>query len=232
MRLVSRPNVRTLDELGPALADQLALRRRELDDLGAGLESMPDGPARDARTRACWVLLYAHWEGFIKVAVACYLDLFRARRVALSRLHTGLRAVALRQSFSELREQRGLAAFLVAAEDSWDPGSVFRVDPDRMVRHTWDSMDWDAVAEAMGAVGGDRSALGASMRTAIGELGKVRNRIAHGDLVSPDPASLHECRKHIEDAMVAFQAQVLDSALRQSERLDDLAGVTGGPPPP
>ncbi len=220
MRLVSRPNVASLEALAEALDDQLALRRRELDVLASGIELLREGVARDARTRACWVLLYAHWEGFVKAAVACYMDLFNSRGALLSGVHTGLRAVALRRSFSDLPGRSGLGAFLSAAEEAWGVAAVFRVDPDKMVRHTWEQMDWSALGEAFGAVGGGMSALGVGAQKALGELVQVRNWIAHGDLVSPDAQSFQECRRLVEQAMVALQRQVMDSAVRQVAALD------------
>src|ERR1700754_930096 len=72
--------MRTLEDLQDALDHELAWRRVEIQavrSVGRRLQAV----AQDAVCRAGVAMLYAHWEGYVRAALAAYLSYVARRRL-------------------------------------------------------------------------------------------------------------------------------------------------------
>jgi hypothetical protein len=82
-------------ELQELLDEEFAWRRKELSTIRADLNSA-SGASRNALLRAGVALLYAHWEGFVKIASESYVQYVGRRRLKYKELCPGFLALALR----------------------------------------------------------------------------------------------------------------------------------------
>ncbi|MCI4657326.1 MAE_28990/MAE_18760 family HEPN-like nuclease [Cryobacterium zhongshanensis] len=84
-----------LEGLVDRLDGDLANRRREIVDFRLMVDAS-SGSRRDLLARACHVMAYAHWEGFVKLAIEVYLDYVLTRGLNVGSLNFGLQSLAVR----------------------------------------------------------------------------------------------------------------------------------------
>lgn len=80
--------------------EEFAWRRKELTLLLGDVRSAGEKD-RSARIRAAIAMLYAHWEGFIKVASEEYVSYVAMKRLHHADLCAGFLSLALRSKFNE-----------------------------------------------------------------------------------------------------------------------------------
>ena len=85
--------MRDLNQLTEYLDDELAWRKKELTTLKFRLDRCRTHE-RGVLTRAALCLLYAHWEGFVRVAATCYLDYIVRQGVHLGKITPNFVALA------------------------------------------------------------------------------------------------------------------------------------------
>ena len=113
----------------------LAMRRRELIDLRL-LVASSSGSHNLMLSRACQVMAYAHWEGFVKKALEIYLDHLVRIRLRVDQLRFELQALFFEPqilSCGVVGRAGGPAAKLLMEFDA-RATAVFRVDPSKVVR--------------------------------------------------------------------------------------------------
>jgi hypothetical protein len=91
-------SVRTIEQLNDFLSGELAWRKKELADLRTLVEvAALKESRRNALLRCGVTMLYAHWEGFIKVAARAYLEHVSMQRLLYRELAPNFVAVGIRQ---------------------------------------------------------------------------------------------------------------------------------------
>lgn len=95
--------IRTKEELQDLLAADLGWRKKELTTLNANVKtaSYKNLPTS---LRCAIVMLYAHWEGFIKNASEYYLNYVKYQRLQLDQLNPNLLALSLKQKLNEFTQ--------------------------------------------------------------------------------------------------------------------------------
>lgn len=88
--------IRTKLELKDYLDKDLAWRKRELSSILSNIKSA-EGKVLDLTLRTSMLLLYAHWEGFIKTAGEAYLNFVSFQNLALNELSDNFLAIAMNQ---------------------------------------------------------------------------------------------------------------------------------------
>src|SRR5207245_672311 len=101
---------RTLEQLQQALDDELVWRKKELAIVKSLVTARSSKEVVDCHIRAGITLLYAHWEGFIKVAGAAYLTYVASQRLTYLELSDNFVAVSAKKILNEARESSKIAA--------------------------------------------------------------------------------------------------------------------------
>ena len=94
-------STKTEAEMHDFLDQEFAWRRKELSTIRTDV-SAATGASQNALLRAGVALLYAHWEGFVKVATETYVSYVGRRRLKYTELCPGFLALALRNKLRTL----------------------------------------------------------------------------------------------------------------------------------
>ena len=89
--------IRTFDELSDSLSSELAWRKKELSDLKFFIEQNATSRLRkQVLSRSGVTLLYAHWEGFVKLCGSHYLEYIAMQRHKNNELKENLLTLSMR----------------------------------------------------------------------------------------------------------------------------------------
>lgn len=82
--------IKTAEDLQDILQEEIAWRKKEI---GIAFTAASNSNKTDeiALFRAFWLLQYAHWEGFVKIACEKYLEFVAYKRLKYSQLQPGFR---------------------------------------------------------------------------------------------------------------------------------------------
>ena len=168
-----------IDELDRDLAG----RRRELADLRL-LVATTSGLRNQTLARACQVMAYAHWEGFVKKALRVYLAHIVRLRIPVERLLYPLRALTYAAAIkSTVRNDRFdvlAAGALISAISETGSTTYFSTSPDDAISSA--NVDSRTLKSLLGCVGLEYLPAYSVRENYIDAVicGR-RHRIAHGD---------------------------------------------------
>lgn len=95
--------IRSKEELIDILQEDLGWRKKELTSLRNNvLTSNPKNLS--TALRCAVVMLYAHWEGFIKNSAESYLIYIKFQKLNLNQVNSNILALSLKQKISEFKE--------------------------------------------------------------------------------------------------------------------------------
>ena len=100
-----------ISDLSDQLNFELAWRKKELSSLRFSLDQATDAQQIASISRASIVMLYAHWEGFIKVAIRSFLKHVRLNTSSPSDLSLRFFALWLRHIIPKENSQYALQKF-------------------------------------------------------------------------------------------------------------------------
>jgi hypothetical protein len=92
--------IKTKEDLQDSLSNDLAWRKKELSNLYNDVKTANPKKLPTA-LRCAVVLLYAHWEGFIKNAAQYYLIYIKSQRLNLNEVNKNILALSLKQKIKE-----------------------------------------------------------------------------------------------------------------------------------
>lgn len=204
----------TPSDLGDFLDANLSRRRKDLSSLVLEWRSKQKGTAAEKQyRRLVVVMLYAHWEGFIKDASHAYLKHVTAQRLKVGDVCLALRAVAVRGhviangSAKKSSVHARLLAALVAQEaEVFDRYPIACIDTESNLS----SKVFREIVDTLGLRFLVAYELLANRLDS--NLVNERNGIAHGRLSDPDFAETNCLVDEIWKKMNSFKRQIEDSA--------------------
>lgn len=208
-----------VEKLVDDLDSDLAKRRREITDLR--LMVAASSHARlDLVARACHVMAYAHWEGFVKFSLRAYLGHLVSRRLTLGALNYSLQSLTVKNDIriaSEPDRSVDLLAALLVSLDS-RASQPFLVTPSDVVKTG--NMTAETLRTLLGCVGLDYLSAYETRENFIDSVvcGR-RHRIAHGEW---QPISRDEARSVASDVLELcdeLNQQIQTAALYESYRI-------------
>ena len=202
--------MRTLGELDDALDADLAWRRTELHSLLAAIR-VERGPLGDCLRRGGLALLYAHWEGYTKQALANYWKYVARRGLAYRELNYNFVALGVER---ELSRSQGASSVhllirrverLMVCEDDRALMSDREID-------TLSNLNSDVVSELFTKLGLDDSPLATKRHFIDFSLLRPRNAIAHGEFLNTTVESYTESHFGVLDLLDTVRAIVSNAA--------------------
>ena len=160
------------------LDGELAWRKKELTTLKFRLDRCRDHE-RGALTRAALCLLYAHWEGFVRVAATSYVDYIVRQGVHLRDLTPNFVALGLSVGITEAgKSNKSTVHTSLVRKLRSGLSEPFRVDPHSAIQ-TGANLKIDVLREILSVTGIDPTDY-IGKRGIIDRLVDQRNLVAHG----------------------------------------------------
>ena len=198
----------TLEQLSDKLAEELAWRKIELSALKAliDLKSFSSGKQK-ALLRSGITMLYAHWEGFIKVAANSYLEFVAMQSLPYNKLSKNFIALAMKDKLDQASETNKATIYTEIADFF-----MTRLSERSLIKYenriATSNLSSSVFKEIICILGLDYS-LYESKKVLIDEkLLKKRNMIAHGNYLDIDEQQYDELHIQVVGIMDNFRNQI------------------------
>ncbi|WP_312364728.1 MAE_28990/MAE_18760 family HEPN-like nuclease [Sphingobacterium sp.] len=184
--------VTTILGLTNKLTDEFAWRRKELKVLKDKIPST-GGSLQAAMLRSSVPLLYAHWEGFVKVAMSCYLEHVSRKYVPNNVLTPKFLALSLQNKLGDFIETSFESKAKIIELLFVDYSKKSNI-PKKNIINTKSNLRFDVLKEILFLLDLEDSHIDGH-KELINDLVDTRNHIAHGEYNSVDfktYASIHD----------------------------------------
>lgn len=206
-------NVRTTEELYDYLSDEIIWRKKELSAVYSLTQEKSNSLIkRKALLRSIIMLLYAHWEGFIKSAGTAYIKFVANQKLLHHELSDNFLALAIRPMLHKAMESKQVIDQINLVEffrEDLNSRSVLQTKADINTQSNLSSSVLQNIVEMLGL----DYALYSSQKEFIDEkLLHSRNTIAHGEYIDIDQDEFIELYDKITEMMDTFRNQINNAA--------------------
>jgi hypothetical protein len=210
--------IRTLEQLSDKLAEELTWRKKELSALKALIDNKQysDGKKK-ALLRSGVTLLYAHWEGFIKVAANSYLEFVAMQRLSYNQLATNFIALAMKDKLDRAKETNKATVYNEVA-DFFITELHQRSSINYENRISTANLSSSIFREIICMLGLDYSFFEPKEVLIDTRLLEKRNNIAHGNYLDLNEKDYDELHINIIGMMEAFRNQIENCASQEQFR--------------
>lgn len=206
--------IRTQENLTDFLNDEIAWRKKELSTIKTNvLKSNQKLEATAIRSGI--VLLYAHWEGFIKCASEAYLEYVISRRLNYGDLTNNFIAISAKQKIKEFEDSNKATIhtqFIEFILNNHD--ERVQINKDNVIK-TKSNLNSIILKEIISSIGLDFSPYETKSKMIDEQLLNYRNNVAHGQILQVDAKEyifLHdEIRKMIDAYKTDIENAVVQS---------------------
>lgn len=203
--------IRTVEALDDAISAEIAWRKQELSTVLKQIHQS-NGPALKANLRSAIVILYAHWEGWVKAVARLYIRYVKTRALPYDQLSIAFFGTALKTKMSAIDEtsspliHNSFAAFI--RENLSERASL----SEALVRtdSNLSSNVFLAVVDRLGLQRRVQYTLRANMIDY--ELVNRRNTVAHGEYLDLDANAFRTLRENTLDLLELFTDDVRNAA--------------------
>jgi hypothetical protein len=202
--------IRTQEQLVNHVDGDYSWRFTELGALREAVRKAPDG-AKKIFIRAGIAILYAHWEGFVKLTAESYLRLIAASDLQASDLHIRFLGLAFKQELSRLLADSTGSAYGKCVNFILENYKKIVPIPFKNVIKTQANLSSTVLKQIMEVVGLDYSAYELKAKIIDGKLLRYRNEIAHGSHLEIDEAGFEDLMTHILGMLNTFKEQVYEA---------------------
>ncbi len=204
--------IRSLDQLAQALDDDLAWRKREL----ATVKFMLANPRRHQREpllRAAICILYAHWEGFVKLAATGYVSYVATRGLRYRDLTPNFVALGMRRQIRDAGQSNLSSLHTeLAARLMSDLSERVLIDWETAIS-TRSNLNADTLKEILALLGIDEQPYILKGPLLDQRLLANRNRVAHGERAEIEVDEYSELHTEIIKLVEQFSTDVQNAAV-------------------
>lgn len=175
--------IKTLEELQDVLDSDFAWRFKELSILKGNVTSS-DSIAVKAQIRIAVVMLYAHWEGFVKNISEAYLLYVAARRLKYSELSVCFLAIVMKDKLDKCELTVKSTIHNQAINFLFENVNERAIIPKKDIINTHSNLNSDVFKDIMSTIGIDYSPYELRFNQIDSNLVSMRNTVAHGQFVN------------------------------------------------
>lgn len=206
--------IRTLDDLSNSLSDQLAWRKKELSEIKYLIESesIPKHK-KNVLIRSAIAMIYAHWEGFLKLAGRYYLEYVSSQRLKNSELSKSFMTISL-GSYSRMFENSKKYSTYGSIIEFFEQDLESRANiPFKSVIDTESNLSSTVLREIIWCLDLSYDSFEIKEKLIDEKMLAKRNHIAHGEYLEIDSQDVIDLRNEILALMIEFKNQIENSAL-------------------
>lgn len=207
--------LRTKENLIDFLADEMAWRKKELSTVKNRVEKSSK-KIQPTEIRSGILLLYAHWEGFLKRAAEAYLNFVIYQRLTLKELRLNFVALCTRKELNEFKLtnkatiHNQILEYLNNCDDE-----RFNVTPSNVVR-TGSNLNSEILKEITAGIGLDFSKYETKANLIDEQLLNYRNNIAHGQFLEIDSSDYLRLHEEIRVMIENYKTDIENSVLLEN----------------
>jgi hypothetical protein len=220
-------NLKSVEKLSDKLDEESSWRRLELTNLKFNIESS-EGNKLNTNLRASLVLLYSHWEGFVKQALAFYLQHVSQQKLHNNVLKYNFYALEMRKDINEISNSKKASLHTNLIEKIFNDINIISNIPFENQINTKSNLNSGLFKELMNTVGLDSDQYKNFFHLIDERLLGVRNSIAHGEamqktqLTKDSYLDLHEKMIEIIDML---KDQIVIAAIQRSYMISDVENL-------
>ena len=203
----------TFDLLSDKVIDEFSWRRKELTLLKNKIPTSKN-PLQSAMIRATLPLLYAHWEGFVKISLSYYLQFISYKGLRNDELRTQFFALSMRKKLGNLKDRsiQSESQMIDFILSDFDKQSNI---PTKNVVNTKSNLKYEVLEEILFIMDLEDDYF-KRQEELINDLVNERNYIAHGEHKLIDYDTFLEFFDDVISLMVNLKSQIENSALLEN----------------
>ena len=211
-------SIRTLGQLSESLDDDLQWRKNELTTAKVMLEKSRSHE-KEFMLRAGICLLYAHWEGFVKMAATSYVSFVALRGLRYRDLSANFVALGLRQQIRNAGQSTRPTIHIELTEKLMSDLSerYHRIDWENSV-DTRSNLNGEALREILALLGLPDKEYESKEQLLNKKLLANRNLVAHGERVEIDLDDYNILHTEIIGLIDRFNTDVQNAAATEQYR--------------
>lgn len=213
-------SIRTAEQLSDRLSSDLAWRKKELSEIKSSIEARNVSDQRHkllVRSGVC--ILYAHWEGFVKLAANSYVEYVRLKKLTYRELSTNFLALAMKEKLKEAKETNKPSLYIPVCDffiSELNQRCILPKDP----ISTASNLSSEVFKEIIEILGIDFSIYTTKSVLIDTKLLKTRNEIAHGNYSVFDREEYIELHGEVIGMLDMFRTQIENAAIQEKFRQD------------
>lgn len=209
--------IRTQDELIKQVDQQLIWRRKELTEIRTLIEGCHKDCSRQRTLiRAGVALLYAHWEGFVKIAGTYLLEYISEQRCIHADLNPNILSIILRKHINTAKYSKKVSVNGELVEFFCTKMQSRARIPTKDVIDTGSNLSSSILYEILWVLGLDEAEYTTKKYLIDEKLVNRRNHIAHGeplDISVNDYFTLHD---EVQGLLDKFRTQVQNACVNKT----------------
>ena len=214
--------INTVEELTKKLDNDLAWRKKEISYLREAVKNSAQSE-KDAKdnfnptvylSRAGFVLLYAHWEGFIKKAAENYLEFVAAQKLRCNELVPPFLSLALKKASAKDRETAKETDFYINMVNFMLEGLSNQAEFPSDSISTKSNLNSKVLTDILRIIDIDHSEYESTLKLIDSGLVEIRNAVAHGERrdQNTDQDKLTDLSEKIFKLIANVQTKILNAA--------------------
>lgn len=204
--------IRNIEELQNRLDDDFAWRRKELTVIYTNVISSKKNQS-NTNIRIGVVMLYAHWEGFIKNAAEIYLIYVSSKKLTYNELQNNFIAISLKSKLTVFQETNKNTIHTELVDFLLGNLNIRAQIPVENVIKTQSNLNSNILREILSIIGVDYSQYELKEKYIDSQLLSIRNSIAHGQNPNIDEIEFAELYKEITDLMNSIKNEIANNAV-------------------
>jgi len=205
-------NLFTYDSLSKKLDDEFSWRRKELTLLKSKIP-LDKNPLQSAMLRSALPLLYAHWEGFVKLTMSYYLEYVSKKYLNHDELTSNFIALSLQNKLGDLKN-RSIENRTKIIDFIFNNIARQSNIPKKNIINTKSNLNFEVLKEILFILDLDDPHID-NKKDVINDLVTERNHIAHGEQKLVDYQTYENFFTDIIELMEFIKTTIENNAIQE-----------------
>jgi len=206
--------IRTKEHFIDLIDNEIAWRKKELSYLKGNVKE--NSPYFKTHLRSAIVMLYAHWEGFIKNSCELYLTYIKSQKLKYIELSENIIALSLKLNLREFEQTNKSTIHCQMVDFILNKLDQRATIPENDIIKTGSNLNSNILREILTTVGLDYREYELKNNLLDSVLLRNRNSIAHGEYIELNEVNFNELYSGILEIMDDIKNKLSNSVVLES----------------